>query len=314
MTNYDAGTSVGKYILQADAALKTQAALVAGFQQLGKAATVKPPVIPSAPIQQAALAQQRLATEQNKTAISAQRLATEQQKTAAAVTATARADQQLARDTANAAAAQDRAAQASIRRQQAEARAARQAQGGLGPALPRTFAGITSAGAGQLAGLAGGAFSINAAISAGQSALRLRETQNGLQAVAGSTENYARTLRIARQQQELFGGTLEENIQGLTGLTITSRQSGASLETLIDLSQRLAVLDPSQGAAGARIALSEALAGDPVSLARRYEIPRAALARLRDETTSAGEKLLIIDQYLNKVGVTSESVAGRGGR
>lgn len=325
-TGYDAGTATAKYVLQADAALKVQLQLIKNYQALAKASGFKPPSVSAAPLQQqsaalakAALAAQKLATEQQKTATSAnaaatsaQKLTTEQQRTATALVNTARAEQQLARDTANATAAQDRAAQAALRRQQAEARAARQGQnGGLGPALPRTFAGITSGGFGQLAGLTGGAFSINAAVDAGRQALALRETQNGLRAVAGSTDNYTKILKVAREQQELFGGTLQENIEGLTGLSITSRQSGAQLETLIDLSQRLAVLDPVQGAQGARIALSEALSGDPTSLAKRYEIPRAALAKLRDESTTAGEKLLIIDQYLNKVGISSAAVAGR---
>lgn len=203
------------------------------------------------------------------------------------------------------------------RLEQQAARDAQQLSGALGnvsragAALPRTFAGFTSGGLGQIGALAGVNLGAQALVDSGGQALALRETKNGLQAVAGSAENYAKVLQIARQQQELFGGTLQENIEGLTGLTITSRQSGAQLETLIDLSQRLAVLDPSQGAAGARIALSEALSGDPTSLAKRYEIPRAALAKLRDESISAGDKLLIIDQYLNRVGISSEAVAGR---
>lgn len=151
---------------------------------------------------------------------------------------------------------------------------------------------------------------VSKGVEAGKSALELDKAQNTLRAVAGSAEAYAQALDIARQQQRLFGGTLQENIEGLTGLQITARQSGADLKQLIDLSQRLGTLDPSQGVAGARIALSEALSGDPTSLAKRYEIPKAALAQLRDESTSASEKLAIIDQYLNKVGITSATTAG----
>ncbi|MCC7267059.1 MAG: hypothetical protein IT546_06925, partial [Caulobacteraceae bacterium] len=53
-----------------------------------------------------------------------------------------------------------------------------------------------------------------------------------------------------------------------------------------------------------------ALAGDPTSLAKRYEIPRAALAALRDESSTAGEKLAVIDKYLSDIGITSEVVGG----
>lgn len=316
MSFFDAGVSRARYELQADAALRTQQSLIRGYQQLGRASAIKPPTFGGAAVtaEQVKLAQAiaRTAEAQARAALATNRRAESDAKAARAIAQTALIDQKRQTEAARTAAADDRAAQAALRRGQAEARAAQpRAAGGSPAVLPRTFAGFTQAGAGQLAGLAGGAFSVSALVGAGQEALALRETQNGLRAVAGSVTNYERTLKAAREQQELFGGTLRENIEGLTGLTITSRQSGATLETLIDLSQRLAVLDPSQGAAGARIALSEALSGDPTSLAKRYEIPRAALARLRDETTSASEKLLIIDQYLNKVGVSSAAVAGR---
>jgi hypothetical protein len=148
-------------------------------------------------------------------------------------------------------------------------------------------------------------------IDAGRAALSLREQQNTLRALAGTTEQYNSILATARQQQVLFGGTLQENIAGMQGLVITSRSTGASLEALIGLSQRLAVLDPAQGAEGARIALSEVLSGDPRSLARRYEIPLSALERIKDESIPVAERLQVLDQYLNKIGITGESVAGR---
>jgi hypothetical protein len=65
------------------------------------------------------------------------------------------------------------------------------------------------------------------------------------------------------------------------------------------------VLDPAQGAEGARIALSEVLSGDPRSLSRRYEIPLAALEKIKDESKPVAERLAILDQYLNKIGITA---------
>jgi hypothetical protein len=131
-----------------------------------------------------------------------------------------------------------------------------------------------------------------------------------LRALAGTTSNYNQIVEIAKEQQRLFGGTLESNIAGIQGLVVSARASGASLKQLIDLSQRLAVLDPAQGAEGARIALSEALAGDPASLARRYEIPRKELAKLRDESLSVTERLGVVDSFLAKIGITSATVSG----
>lgn len=310
MPQYDAGTSVGKYVLQADAAIKDIQRLIKGYQDLAKVAGFKPPPIPAsggaaAHINAAAIAQQKLALASNQAARAAQALATEQNKTA--------------REAANTASAQDRAAKSALALAAAQTRAANASKGGTGPALPRTFAGFTPEGFNQAAGAFGLATlgpqvigqTIQFGIESGKAALQLRETKNSLRAVAGDMATYNQTLAAAKQQQVLFGGTLQENIEGLSGLTITARSSGASLQSLIGLSQRLAVLDPAQGAAGARIALNEALSGDPTSLAKRYEIPRAALVKLRDTTLPVEERLKVIDSFLNKVGITAESVAGR---
>jgi hypothetical protein len=171
---------------------------------------------------------------------------------------------------------------------------------------------------GQLGSMIGPAAAATAAlaavsegIKAGQAALSLRETQNTLRALSGDTQTYNKIVQTAAQQQLLFGGTLEENIRGLQGLVITSRSTGAALDQLINLSQRLAVLDPAQGAEGARIALSEVLSGDPRSLSRRYEIPLSALEKIKDESIPVGERLQVLDQYLSKIGITAESVGAR---
>lgn len=140
-------------------------------------------------------------------------------------------------------------------------------------------------------------------------ALGTQRADNSLRILAGSTRLYDEALAAAKNQQILFGGSLQENIEGLSGLVTVSRSAGVSLQSLIDVSQQLAVKDPSQGVAGARIALQEALSGDPVSLARRYEIPRKALAAIRDEATSGADKIKIISDYLTGVGIAAGAAA-----
>jgi len=147
--------------------------------------------------------------------------------------------------------------------------------------------------------------------SAAEDALQLRETKNSLRAVAGDAQTYAKIIGEARQQQLLFGGSLQENIEGLSGLAVTSRQTGAQLSTLIDLQKRLTVLNPAQGAQGGLIALNEALAGNIASLSRRFNIPRAALQTLNDTTKPVAERLQVLDKFLASVGITSEAVAGK---
>lgn len=258
--------------------------------------------------------EQRTATASNQASVVLQRLASEQNRTATTANQAAIAAQRLATEEKNTATAAAKAERAMIQLATAQERAAKASQnGGLGPALPRTLDGLSGSAA-NLAGTLGIAFGANEVIQfgveAGKSALALDKADKTLRAVTGSAQAYQTALNTAKQQQELFGGTLQDNIEDLTGLAITAKQSGAELQTLVDLSKRLGTLDPAQGTQGARIALSEALSGDPTSLAKRFEIPRAALAKLRDESVSASEKLLILDQYLNKIGITSETTAG----
>jgi hypothetical protein len=153
---------------------------------------------------------------------------------------------------------------------------------------------------------------VSQAIQAGKDALALRETLNGLRAVSGSTLVYADAVATAKRQQILFGGTLQENIEGLQGLVITSRDTGAKLQDLVDLSQRLTVKSPEQGAAGSRIAIQEAFSeGNITSLARRFEIPRARIEALKDASIPAAEKVKILSDYLDSIGISSEAVAGK---
>lgn len=275
-------------------------------------------------ISQATAAQQRYVAEtqratqaQQQAALIAQRTATERQRTATATTNAARAEQLLARDTANAARAQDQAATSALRRAEAQARAARQAQnGGNGPALPRTFAGFTPGGFAQALGAFGLATigpqivgqAVGAGADAGRNAILLDRTLRLTKELTGTQAQYNQVIQTARQQQVLYGGSLQENIAGIQGLVVTARSTGAELQTLINLAQRLAVLDPAQGAEGARIALSEVLSGDPRSLARRYEIPLSALERIKDESVPVAERLAVLDGYLNKIGITSATV------
>jgi hypothetical protein len=153
---------------------------------------------------------------------------------------------------------------------------------------------------------------ISGTIEAVGDALALREQQNSLRAVTGSIAGYTEALTTAKEQQLLFGGTIRENIDGVQGLAITAKETGASLADLIDLSQRLTLKSPEQGAAGARIALVEALSeGNIRSLRQRFEIPAAALAKLKDQSLSVEERMQALSGYLDRVGLSSETVAGR---
>ena len=199
--------------------------------------------------------------------------------------------------------------------------------GGGGIALPRTLENFSTEALGQLrssflsiigpaalvtTGLNAVRGAISGAVENTQAALQLRETKNALFAVAGDMRTYNTILNEARRQQVLFGGSLQENIDGLQGLAVVSKSTHAPLNDLIDLQKRLAVLNSAQGSSGALIALTEALGGGQVrSLSRRFNIPVDQLKDLADASKPIGERLAVVDQYLNKVGITSAAVAGK---
>ena len=58
-----------------------------------------------------------------------------------------------------------------------------------------------------------------------------------------------------------------------------------------------------------KIGLAEALAGQTRSLQTRFNIPSQELAKLRDVSTSAAEKLQILNQYLDKAGISANGAA-----
>src|SRR5262245_658516 len=205
------------------------------------------------------------------------------------------------------------AQQATLERQAAQEAQRRSQVGppGAAPGGPSSVggavAGLQSA-AGLLAG--GGAIAgvTSFAVGAGQEALALRRTQNVLHELTGTQRNYNETLALARQNQILYGGSLQDNIKQLQGFAVAARRSGVSVQSLNELSKRLAILSPEHGAAGASIAINEALSGNVSSLVRRFEIPKALLKGIEDSSLSAAEKLKILDDALTKSGVSAGAV------
>jgi hypothetical protein len=244
----------------------------------------------------------RVSEAENQVAVSVQRVAQAESQAATAAENFATAQARTATATAQTEAAQNRAAITALRLADAQEKAQNKVSG-FGKSIKDISGGL-----GQL-GVAFGASQVIEFVDSSRKASDgLNRQLNVTRELAGSTQAYDAIIGQARQQQELFGGTLQENVAGMQGLVVTARSSGAELKTLIDLSQRLAVLDPAQGAEGARVALSEVLSGDPRSLARRYEIPLDALDKIKDESIPAAQRLVVLDQYLNKIGITSKVV------
>lgn len=137
---------------------------------------------------------------------------------------------------------------------------------------------------------------------------QLEKQQAILRGLSGDTATYEKNLSTARQQQEKFGGSLADNVEGVANFANLSRRTGVEIGKLTDLARGLATIDPAQGFKGAGIALKEFFSGDITSLARRFEIPRDALNGIKD-IADQGDRLAALEQVLAKFGVTQELIA-----
>jgi hypothetical protein len=174
---------------------------------------------------------------------------------------------------------------------------------------------------GALQGLQGSFASIGIGIGASaliqfgkaaiESANQLEDAQTSLKAISGDTATYQKALDTASRNQRLFGGSLADNVSEMGSFVVSSRLAGVELEQLLDISQRLATLDPAQGAAGAGVALRELLSGNERSLTARFELPAAAIKALGDEGLTSTQKLDALGDFLDEVGISSDAVAGK---
>lgn len=86
-------------------------------------------------------------------------------------------------------------------------------------------------------------------------------------------------------------------------------RNNVELSKTLSIAQRLAILDPAQGAAGAAFALREFMGGEYRSLAARFEIPLEVLKRIRTEAGGNAQAMIDgLDAYINKLGLTEGSL------
>lgn len=94
----------------------------------------------------------------------------------------------------------------------------------------------------------------------------LEKAKATIGALSKSQEEYAATLKLASDQQKIFGGSMTENLRSLGAFVNLSQRTGVQLKDLENLSRRLAIIDPIQGFEGAAVALKEFFSGDITSL------------------------------------------------
>jgi hypothetical protein len=87
--------------------------------------------------------------------------------------------------------------------------------------------------------------------SAVNSANSLERVSTVVEHLTGSQAAYTEVLELARRQQDLFGGTLASNLEGLRGLIPMANAYGVELAAISQASQQLAASSPEQGIQGA---------------------------------------------------------------
>lgn len=127
-----------------------------------------------------------------------------------------------------------------------------------------------------------------------------------LVAFTGSQEGANEALAIAERRAASTPFAFDEMAQSLASLAGTSRSTGADLEGLLGLAERLAASNPAEGLEGAAFALREAFSGDFMSLQERFNIGKADVARLKE----MGVTVENLSTVLNDLGISTELVSG----
>lgn len=111
-----------------------------------------------------------------------------------------------------------------------------------------------------------------------------------------------------------YGFTQEEIGKNIGSAGRLLRRSTADIEQVISVLLRLQSLSPEQGIEGAVIALNELTGGGPdavTSLVRRFELPRQAAIKLRDEVRNGADAFVALDEVLNDLGANEELLSKR---
>jgi len=88
---------------------------------------------------------------------------------------------------------------------------------------------------------------VKEAIEAGNQLEKLTTT---FKVLSGSQDTYEQNLAIAKDQQDKFGGSLQDTVEGLSSFANLSKRTGVDLQQLTNLARELAIIDPVQGFKG----------------------------------------------------------------
>lgn len=133
----------------------------------------------------------------------------------------------------------------------------------------------------------------------------LAQTKAMFAAMTGSEQEATAQLASLKKLAEETGQPFMDLLQSSTSLLPVIRGTGVELSKVAGLAQRMAIADPIQGVAGASLAIREFIGGEYMSLTRRFEIPRAQLIALRDQTKGDVQAMINgLSAIFDKMGLT----------
>lgn len=108
-----------------------------------------------------------------------------------------------------------------------------------------------------------------------------------------------------------YGFTQGEISTTLAEASPIIRQFNSDTEETLSVLARMASFKPAQGIEGASTALSELAGGDTQSLIERFNVPRKLAAEMKKEIEAGADPVKVLDEYLNSLGITAESLGDR---
>jgi hypothetical protein len=181
--------------------------------------------------------------------------------------------------------------------------------------IPNTLKGVTAA-LGTIGLAAAGIQALTGAATAAGSALGVGLASNMEQVRArfnAFTKDGAETekiLGLVRAEADKTPFAFNEMANAAAMLLPASQTAKGGLMGLVQTSEILAALNPSEGLEGAAFALREALSGDFVSVMERFNIPRELINKLKAEGVPNAE---IVGEALKRMGADMDLVSNLAG-
>lgn len=142
-----------------------------------------------------------------------------------------------------------------------------------------------------------------------RAAQHLRQIDTMFNILSGSQEKVNENMAALRRLSEQTGQPMLRLKESANALLPAIARSNAELDKTLSVAQRLAILDPAQGAAGAAFALREFLSGDYISLTRRFELDRGRLQSIRDQAGGDTNALIEgLSRYIDEIGLTNDKL------